>query len=255
LSEARWYHFFVYRDDVFFNPGGDFLFKEQCDTTNQNFWDVGWGGETAPSATNQFTLDTFGSSIQRQVPMVTPTVSEVNYGGDSSFTYCYFLDGVLWGEPWQSPSVCIHGTPVPHQTPNVQFIQIIEALPWGIQQANLYLGSSTDPAFTPGRLATFTTPSGQQPNTPYSFNFIYNSDTTTPSGSVPYHPTAGINGSGGYNTHRAPPSANNEQCPDGDLAVGPAPTSVGSGFGDYYCHPQNTWTYYPRNTGVTTFTN
>jgi hypothetical protein len=255
LAEARWYHFFVYRDDVFFSPGQDFLFKEQCDSINQNFWDVGWGGETAPAATNQFTLDAFGSHIQRQVPMVTPTVSEVNYGGDSSFTYCYFLDAIVWGEPWQSPSVCIHGTPVHSQTPNVQFIQIIENLPWGTQQANLYLGSSTDSSFTPGLLHSYTTPTGQQPNTPYSINFIYNSDTTTPSGSVPYHPAAGINGTGGDNTHRNVPSINSETCPDGDRTSGPAPTSVGSGFGDYYCHPANTWTYYPRNTGVTTFTN
>jgi hypothetical protein len=55
--------------------------------------------------------------------------------------------------------------------------------------------------------------------------------------------------------NRNVPSANGEQCPDGDLAVGPAPTSVGSGFGDYYCHPANTWTYYPRSTAVTSFTN
>jgi hypothetical protein len=253
LGEARWYHFFVFRDDVFFGPGQNFLFVEQCDTTNQNFWNVGHGGQTAPSATNQFTLDTFGSSIQRQVPMVTPTVSEVNYGGDSSFTYCYFVDAIVWGEPWQSPSVCIHGTPVPSQSPNVQFIQIQEALPWGIQQANLYLGSSTDPAFTPGRLATFTTPTGQQPNTPYSFNFIYNSDTTTPSGSVPYHPTAGINGTGGYNSHRNPPVTSAEPCPDGDFAFGAAPASIGSGHGKYECHPANTWIYYPDNTGVTSF--
>jgi hypothetical protein len=168
LGTAQWYHFFVYRDDVFFGPGQDFIFKEQCDTIDQNHWWVNHAANSGslPPLAQQGTVDSMGDIRSHAIPALAGVTGSFGgtpdgvHGFPGTFTYAYRV----WG-PWGTQTSALSATinqciPAPGFVNNPCFQTLIMTLPEGWTRYSLYRESSTDTVATAGLIddVTATTP-------------------------------------------------------------------------------------------------
>jgi len=155
LNLHQWYHFFVATGE-FFNPP---VMVEQCDSINQNFWQVGFNGIFPPPA-----LDTLAASdvAGDQAVRALTQPSSGNFtaaGTGSTFQYClatkmWFAGGVAATTP-----ICTNVTPViPTSSQNV-FYHVAIPLDW--TEYKVVMQSTTDPSVQTGVWADVQSPSGQ----------------------------------------------------------------------------------------------
>jgi hypothetical protein len=168
LGAAQWYHFFVFRDDVFFGPGQDFIFKEQCDTIDQNHWWVNHAANSGslPPLAQQGTVDSMGDIRSHAIPAL-PGLSG-NFGGIADgvhgFAGTWFYAYRVYG-PWGTQTSALTG-PIDQCMPAAGFVNnpcfqtLIMTLPEGFTRYVLTRESTTDTVATAGTISdvSFTTP-------------------------------------------------------------------------------------------------
>lgn len=168
LAAPQWYHFFVFRDDVFFGPGGNFLFKEQCDTIDQNVWWVNHVANTAslPPLVQQATVDAMGDIRAHALPALPFLTGQ--FGGIADgvhgFAGTWFYAYRVWGV-WGTQTSTLAG-PINQCMPAAGFVNnpcfqtLIMSLPEGYTRYALYRESTTDTVATAGTVTdvSFTTP-------------------------------------------------------------------------------------------------
>ena len=168
LAALQQYHFYVYRDDVFFSPGQNFLFQEQCDTIDKNHWWVNHAANAAslPLLAQQGTVDSIGDIRSHAIPALSGLTSQDGgipdgvHGFPGSFTYAYRV----WG-PFGTQTSAVTPTinqciPAPGFVNNPCFQTLTMTLPEGWTHYSLYRESSTDGVATAGLIddVTATTP-------------------------------------------------------------------------------------------------
>jgi hypothetical protein len=150
LGAAQWYHFFVYRDDEFFSPGTNFIFKEQCDSIFQDYWQTGFAvlAGALPATDTLATNEVAGSSAVRPYPNLG-ALTTTQAGSVSSFAYCFAAQVWVAGGKQTTGTACTSKTP-PATTGGLDNLFVHLALPQNWTRYKIYLNSTTDSSFTPG---------------------------------------------------------------------------------------------------------
>jgi hypothetical protein len=168
LGAPQWYHFFVFRDDVFFTIGTNFLFQEQCDTIDQNHWWVNHLANAAslPPLAQQGTVDSMGDIRSHAIPALAGLTG--NFGGIADgvhgFAGTWYYAYRVWG-PWGTQTSALAG-PINQCMPAAGFVNnpcfqtLIITLPEGWTSYILTRESTTDVVATAGTISSvsFTTP-------------------------------------------------------------------------------------------------
>jgi hypothetical protein len=197
LANSRgWYHFYVYQDDVFFPAGQNFIFKEQCETIDQNHWWVNHAGNTGslPPLEQQGTVDSLGDIRSHAIPALPAMTGQAGgiadgvHGFSGIWTYAIRVWGP-WGTQTNGVNTFNQCMPAPGFVNNPCFQTLTFTLPEGTTRYKLTRETSTDSVATAGTIAdvSFTAP---QPVTSIGF-----ADTRI----APLNST--IIGSGNYNAN------------------------------------------------------
>lgn len=155
LNSHQWYHFFVASGEFFTPP----VMVEQCDSINQNFWQVGFSGIfPSPTLNTLAAVDVAGDMKVRA--LTQPASGNFTTAGTgSTFSYClatkmWFAGGVAATTP-----ICTNVTPViPTSMQNV-FYHVAIPLDW--TEYKIYMQSTTDPSVQVGVWADVQSPTGQ----------------------------------------------------------------------------------------------
>lgn len=160
LGPAHWYHFQVFQDDVFNTIGTNFIFREQCETINQDYWQVNFAALSSLPTTNTLaSLEVAGSIAVRPLPaLVAGTLSEA--GGTTAFTYCFVSEVWVGGGKQTNAPVCSAKPPVVPTGNNNLFYQ--QQVPENWTEYKLIFQSTTDSSFTSalGTMFDSTSPNG-----------------------------------------------------------------------------------------------
>jgi hypothetical protein len=167
LAAAQWYHFFVYRDDVFFSAGTNFIFKEQCDSIDQNHWWLNHAGNTGslPPLEQQGTVDSLGDIRSHALPALAGMTGQAGgiadgvHGFSGIWTYAIRVWGP-WGTQTNGVNTFNQCMPAPGLVNHPCFQTLVFTLPEGTTRYRLTRETSTDSVATAGTIVdiSFTAP-------------------------------------------------------------------------------------------------
>lgn len=249
MAPSQWYHFQVYQDDnpPFTPVGTNLIFKEQCDTIFEDYFQPGFtwlaAHSTLPTVDSQATLDVAGTIAVRPYPAL-PTLTVTVAGGASSFNYCYAVQVWVAGGKQTSASVCNPHTPPPTST-GLDNVFLHLPLPQNWLRFKIYLNTTTDPSFTPGVWWDISTPNGLPQ--PATTDFLQPGNTigglpitvmTPTDTSVLATANLSLNMTGTYNISTSnTPASSSTLCVPGQTREVPA---VPTGH-EYYCDSEDHW--------------
>jgi hypothetical protein len=236
LGPARWYHFQVFQDDVFFTVGTNFIFREQCDTIEQDFWQVNFAGQTPPSTPTLAATDTFGSYVVRPLAALSAG-SLTSAGATTAFTYCFITEVWVAGGKQTNAPVCSSKPPVVTTSLDNLFYQ--QTMPQDWTRYRLIFQSTTDSAFTAlvGTILDVTA-SNHTPQPSLFVRFGVQPASLSADGAVIVTANQSLNMTGTYNASIggvSVPASSGTLCTQGQQIH-----SCSAGF-DYTCTTEDHW--------------
>lgn len=235
LAAARWYHFLVYQDDEFNTLGTNFIFREQCDTVNQDYWQVNFAALSSPPATSTLaSLDVAGSAAVRALPALSAG-AVTSAGGGSSFSYCFVSEVWVGGGKQTNAPVCTSKTPVVPTGSNNLFYQ--QQVPENWTRYKLIFQSTTDSGFTAslGTMLDVTAP-GPTPQPTLFIRIAVQPSQLSGDAAVIATVNLSLNMTGTFNFDASNIPVTSTLCTQGQTKIDPS----GSGV-LYYCTAEDTW--------------
>jgi hypothetical protein len=221
-----------------FNTGSPALVIQQanCQAVNQDWWQVGFAGQTVPAVQSLALLDVYATGrFRKSALLAAPAIT--TSGASGAFTYSYAYKAWVGGGFSFSQIGTTNVTP-PVTTGPSSNVKIFVALPLGTTHYELYRQATTDGSFTPGLIAQGDVAVSGHPSAPQTIPIF---DTNTAPINTNVIPTAqiGITTTGGVIIGRSIPATATEPCHTGDQVDDPV------GNFRYWCKAENTWVRAP----------